>query len=33
MITLAQDGFRKVLQGITTAEDLVRVVATAGQYA
>ncbi len=33
MITLAQDGFRKVLQGITTVDDLVRVVATAGQYA
>ncbi|MBC7287222.1 MAG: type II/IV secretion system protein, partial [Armatimonadetes bacterium] len=33
MITLAQDGFRKVLDGITTVEDLVRVVATAGQYA
>jgi type IV pilus assembly protein PilB len=33
MITLAQDGFRKVLDGITTVEDLARVVATAGQYA
>lgn len=33
MITLAQDGFRKVLDAITTVDDLVRVVATAGQYA
>jgi type IV pilus assembly protein PilB len=33
MITLAQDGFRKVLDGVTTVEDLARVVATAGQYA
>jgi len=33
MKTLAMDGFRKVLQGVTTVDDLVRVVATAGQYA
>jgi len=33
MKTLAQDGFRKVLDGLTTVDDLVRVVATAGQYA
>lgn len=33
MLTLAQDGFRKVLAGVTTVDDLVRVVATAGQYA
>jgi type II secretory ATPase GspE/PulE/Tfp pilus assembly ATPase PilB-like protein len=33
MMTLAQDGFRKVLAGITTVEDLARVVATVGQYA
>ncbi len=33
MMTLAQDGFRKVLDGITTVEELARIVATAGQYA
>ncbi|MFP3904639.1 MAG: GspE/PulE family protein [Armatimonadota bacterium] len=30
MITLAQDGFQKVLDGITTVEELSRVVFTAG---
>jgi type IV pilus assembly protein PilB len=33
MVNLAMDGFRKALRGVTTVEDLTRVVATAGQYA
>ncbi len=32
MTTLAEDGFAKVLQGITTVEDLQRVVFTAGAW-
>jgi type IV pilus assembly protein PilB len=33
MVTLQRDGFRKVLNGITTVEELSRIVFTAGSYA
>jgi len=33
MITLQKDGFRKVLKGVTTVEELTRIVFTAGSYA
>ncbi|MEN6345751.1 MAG: ATPase, T2SS/T4P/T4SS family [Armatimonadia bacterium] len=33
MITLQKDGFRKVLSGMTTVEELTRIVFTAGSYA
>ncbi len=32
MVTLQRDGFRKVLKGLTTVEELTRVVFTAGSY-
>jgi len=32
MVTLQKDGFRKVLKGLTTVEELTRVVFTAGSY-
>jgi type IV pilus assembly protein PilB len=33
MVTLQRDGFRKVLAGVTTIEELTRIVFTAGSYA
>jgi type II secretory ATPase GspE/PulE/Tfp pilus assembly ATPase PilB-like protein len=32
MVTLQKDGFRKVLKGVTTVEELTRIVFTAGSY-
>ena len=32
MVTLQKDGFRKVLNGVTTIEELTRIVFTAGSY-